>query len=360
MAETLEKVIERVRAHLKSKYGEIAGSTDQNSNAGWLAHIASGQCGGDDTEFWGEVFRILFVENFDDTNDDLLFFVYKNRKEHSEPFFVLRHHSPKVPQPGDPAIEWEETFYLNLILRSYTYTLTIVVGRKPPQGPMQVLSKVERKMYPSPSRTRMDTAKGTVTEMTYPHIFFPIDDFNDFFKSVTVNDGEQVCVELVASAGNFRTAMFQGSVSHAALMQAYGNKKSSGSAWEGFAQLMKTTRRMEFLKMRGPKGIGQAEMAVSIVEETPPTDASGKPYPLSAPGTPTGQNRQGGGAMRKLFGGTLAAFQTQPPTQSRALNACLTFVNIRACFIAVYALRPDPAKPVLDRLQPVSSPAAAS
>ena len=30
----------------------------------------------------------------------------------------------------------------------------------------------------------MDQAKGTVTEYTYPYIFFPVDDFDEFFSEV--------------------------------------------------------------------------------------------------------------------------------------------------------------------------------
>lgn len=41
-----------------------------------------------------------------------------------------------------------------------------------------------RQVHPSPSKTRMDQAKGTITELTYPYIFFPVDDFDDFFSEV--------------------------------------------------------------------------------------------------------------------------------------------------------------------------------
>eukprot|EP00124_Ichthyophonus_hoferi_P000476 Ihof_evm6s18 gene=Ihof_evmTU6s18 len=279
-----EQIFVKVREHLKHKYGEK--NPDDSEPTGWLTHVASGDTSEEDEEFWAEMFQSMFVENFDDTNDDLLFFVH-NDKDRYEDVVVHRHHSPKAPIPGDSTVNWEETFYLNIILHTFTYTLTMVVGQKLIHCPMKLISKVERQMYPSPSRTRMDTAKGTVTELTYPHIFFPIDDFNDFFKSVVVDEGEQVCVELVASVGSFQTAIFQGSVSHDALMRAYTNKKSSVSAWEGFAQLIKSTQRMEFLKMKGPKGVGQAEMAVCIAEEALGLDAFGKPCMTSAQSTST-------------------------------------------------------------------------
>lgn len=46
------------------------------------------------------------------------------------------------------------------------------------------------------------------------------------------------------------------------------------SAWEVFSKNARDTRRKEFLKMRGPRGIGQAEMAVSIVSESSHGDSA--------------------------------------------------------------------------------------
>jgi hypothetical protein len=54
---------------------------------------------------------------------------------------------------------------------------------------------------------------------------------------------------------------------HGAPSQAYQNKRNGVSAWELFSKNARDTRRKEFLKMRGPRGVGQAEMAVSIVAE---------------------------------------------------------------------------------------------
>lgn len=43
------------------------------------------------------------------------------------------------------------------------------------------------------------TAQGTQDVMTYPDIFFTIDNFDDLFESVLVQPPHSVCVELIAS-----------------------------------------------------------------------------------------------------------------------------------------------------------------
>lgn len=53
--------------------------------------------------FWTKCFHLLFVENFDDTHDDLVFYVREKASEpdfsdasDDSPYFVLRHGSQKV------------------------------------------------------------------------------------------------------------------------------------------------------------------------------------------------------------------------------------------------------------------------
>jgi hypothetical protein len=48
----------------------------------------------------------------------------------------------QAPAPGSRDIQWERSFYLNLALHSYTYNLSIVIGRRPPGGQLEILSKV--------------------------------------------------------------------------------------------------------------------------------------------------------------------------------------------------------------------------
>lgn len=77
-------------------------------------------------------------------------------------------------------------------------------------------------MYASPSRRRMD-AKGELEEMTYPHICFMVDNFDEVFCDILVRDGEMVCVELVASDrdGAVQGVIFLGSIRYDALKKVY-------------------------------------------------------------------------------------------------------------------------------------------
>lgn len=71
----------------------------------------------------------------------------------------------------------------------------------------------------------MDT-KGEVEEMTYPHICFMVDNFDEVFHDILVRDGEMVCVELVASdrEGTIQGVIFLGSIRYDALKKVYDSR----------------------------------------------------------------------------------------------------------------------------------------
>ncbi|VDO38663.1 unnamed protein product [Brugia timori] len=119
-----------------------------------------------------------------------------------------------------------------------------------------------QRVYPSPSKRRMDS-KGECEEITYPEIYFAIDDFEQIFSDIVVRDGECVCVELVAKdrCKNCEAVIFLGSIRYEVLKQAYDTRASFSWQW---AQKLITPnqRRREFVRMRGPHGKGYAEMAV--------------------------------------------------------------------------------------------------
>lgn len=59
--------------------------------------------------------------------------------------------------------------------------------------------------------------------MTYPHICFMVDNFDEVFCDILVRDGEMVCVELVASdrEGAIQGVIFLGSIRYDALKKVY-------------------------------------------------------------------------------------------------------------------------------------------
>lgn len=119
--------------------------------------------------------------------------------------------------------------------------------------------------------------KGECEEITFPKVYFAIDDFEGVFGDVVVRDGECVCVELVARDryGDREAVIFLGSIRYEVLKQVYDTRAST--TWHWAQKLISSTqRRQEFVRMRGPHGKGYAEMAVARVPncgfETPLAD----------------------------------------------------------------------------------------
>lgn len=126
-------------------------------------------------------------------------------------------------------------------------------------------------------------AKGDLEEMTYPHICFMVDNFDEVFCDILVRDGEMVCVELVASdrEGAIQGVIFLGSIRYDALKKVYDARVSfplrahrsicsrenyghfyfQSSLSTKMAQRMTfglfsgaASQRIEFVRMKGPRG----------------------------------------------------------------------------------------------------------
>uniref|UniRef100_UPI00358DE715 uncharacterized protein KIAA0930 homolog isoform X1 n=1 Tax=Myxine glutinosa TaxID=7769 RepID=UPI00358DE715 len=255
--------------------------------------------------FWTQMFSNYFMETEDQAQDDLLFIVRRGHavgeicNSSQVNLEVYRRDSRKLPGLGDPDIDWEETVYLNLILQRFEYLVTCAVCTRPNGGgDIHIHHKKSQQVFASPSKHRMDS-KGEQSEMSYPNIFFMIDNFDEVFADMTLEDGEMVCVELVASdkEGSFQRVVFQGSIRYSALRKVYDNRVSMAAK---MAQKMSfgfyKYNNVEFVRMKGPQGKGHAEMAVSRVptEDTSSEDGgcggysmhAEKPTSLSQPPTP--------------------------------------------------------------------------
>ncbi|XP_021959981.1 uncharacterized protein LOC110855886 isoform X1 [Folsomia candida] len=242
------------------------------------------------TTFWTDIFVRHFLFQLDRSidADDLLFFIRKRhvRTTLTMPKFqtdveVFRKDSKKLPI-GDPEIEWKETVFLNLIIHHLEYTLTLAICTRTSPKDLQVLKRHTQKVYASPSRRRMDT-KGDLEEITYPHISFMVDNFDEVYSDMSVRDGEMVCVELVGSDRDhgFQVVLFLGSIRYDALKRVYESRASLGSK---MAQKMTfgffggSSQRVEYVRLRGPHDKGHAEIAVSKPK------GSGVETPTSEPG----------------------------------------------------------------------------
>uniref|UniRef100_A0A1I7TB88 DUF2045 domain containing protein n=1 Tax=Caenorhabditis tropicalis TaxID=1561998 RepID=A0A1I7TB88_9PELO len=216
-------------------------------------------------------------------SDDMIWYVHQAKLTNS--FYiqgnqnllqVFRRHSKNQPTPCDDNYNWEETVCLNIIMQQIDFYVTCAVCTKTGPQNLQIIRKNCQRVFPSPSRRRMDS-KGDNEEITYPKLYFAIDGFEEIFNDVIVRDGECVCVELVARdrQKTRESVVFLGSIRYEILKQVYDTKASS--TWQWAQKLMKVgERRQEFVRMRGPQGKGYAEMAVARVPncgyETPLTE----------------------------------------------------------------------------------------
>uniref|UniRef100_A0A8C9XYB7 Kiaa0930 n=1 Tax=Sander lucioperca TaxID=283035 RepID=A0A8C9XYB7_SANLU len=226
--------------------------------------------------FWTWMFSTYFMEKFAPRQDDMLFYVRRKlacvSADNTEgkkvvEVEVYRRDSKKLPGLGDPDIDWEESVYLNLILQKLDYVVTCAVCTRSDAGDIHIHKKKCQEVFASPSKHAMDS-KGEESKMSYPNIFFMIDNFEEVFSDMTVGEGEMVCVELVASdkSNTFQGVIFQGSIRYEALKKVYDNRVSVAAK---MAQRMSfgfyKYKNMEFVRMKGPQGKGHAEMAVSRV-----------------------------------------------------------------------------------------------
>ncbi|CAF0808532.1 unnamed protein product [Rotaria sp. Silwood1] len=231
---------------------------------------------------WPKIFDIYFlstttrlVQSSTSTtsDDDLIFYVTRKLVNNS-------HHSSAAPD-----YDWEETTNLNLVLHQFEYIVTTAVCIKTSSRHLQIIKRLSTRVYASPSRRDMEN-KGTEEKITYPNIYFTVDNFEDTFCEMVVNEGQIVCVELVAKNPvlNELKVLFLGSIKYEALKKVYDLRATTSTRVAQRMSLgMYTKRRMEFVRMRGPNGKGHAEMAVSRYQSM----QSEITTPESIPTTPT-------------------------------------------------------------------------
>ncbi|VUZ53117.1 unnamed protein product [Hymenolepis diminuta] len=87
---------------------------------------------------------------------------------------------------------------------------------------MEILKKKSLVVYASPSYRPMDS-KGTQETIVYPHIVFPIDNFEEVFECCVLRDSECLCVELTAydRSGALQGVLFEGVVRYSVLKGAH-------------------------------------------------------------------------------------------------------------------------------------------
>ncbi|XP_062200857.1 uncharacterized protein LOC133903476 isoform X2 [Phragmites australis] len=269
---------------------------------------------GMDDKFWHEMLDLFFVHGGVSNRreeDDLVFFVnnmklhgygFNDNMEDPPPFFVRRWAPTleKVINVNTVEVDWERSFYLNLIAHT-SYTVTVAIfgigdlrNRAEKRKQFSPVYKVTKTVYASPSRVnfRLDRRKAVETVPAYPNICFSVDDFDDTFDAVVLSDPEHCyCVILNAHDGAAfpeeteskntnsniqpgvnsgsnqekppKRTLFSGYVSYQNVREAYDGRSKFGS----FLSLGHDHTKLDRLCMRGPEGRGEVEVAVSGIAD---------------------------------------------------------------------------------------------
>ncbi|KAF8689265.1 hypothetical protein HU200_042056 [Digitaria exilis] len=264
---------------------------------------------GMDDKFWHEMLDLFFVRgglSKRSEEDDLVFFVnnmklhgygFNDNMEDPPPFFVRRWAPTleKVINANTAEVDWERSFYLNLIAHT-SYTVTVAIfgigdlhNRAAKSKKLTPVYKVTKTVYASPSRVNfhLDRRKAIETVPAYPNICFSVDDFDDTFDAVQVlsDPGHCYCVILnahdgaafpevtvpnvqpgVTSGSNQekppKRTLFSGYVSYQNVREAYDAGRSKFGSFLGHDH-----NKLDRLYMRGPEGRGEVEVAVSGIAD---------------------------------------------------------------------------------------------
>eukprot|EP00730_Choanoeca_flexa_P012960 TRINITY_DN4814_c0_g1_i1.p1 TRINITY_DN4814_c0_g1~~TRINITY_DN4814_c0_g1_i1.p1 ORF type:complete len:474 (+),score=103.59 TRINITY_DN4814_c0_g1_i1:23-1444(+) len=232
---------------------------------------------------FAELFDIAFVKSHH--GDDLLFYVPSTEKEgnrkrstsfgkaastktQSERLQVFRKGAAKpLPKLRDPGISWEQTVCLNTIMQHVTYTLTVALCRTSPSGRLSPVHFWSKQVYASPSYRAMDS-KSAGDVITYPKLFFTVDDFDEAFDHFEVSPKLTFSIELMATLGPRQTVLINGSVMHSgeqgglvAEFIRYQGQKQPASAW-----LHIDHDNLVFFQIQAPgHDAGYVEMALAPV-----------------------------------------------------------------------------------------------
>lgn len=221
-----------------------------------------------DDPVWFDWFLKYFVLNSDPSLDDMLFFVRKSHPENegTDRVFVRRKEKDNMPSLDD-VINWQETFFLNVIAQTgfefsvsvcrksmsknhYSLGATVSAETSSSASPSSLLitKQVTKRVYASPSKTGM-AMKGNSYSCCYPLIYFTVDDFEEVFGDLIIASDEYICVELTIPELN-NMPIFQGAVSFSALEQAFFKHNNQAKS------------ELEYILMKGPNNKGHAQVAI--------------------------------------------------------------------------------------------------
>ncbi|KAF8952046.1 hypothetical protein BGZ46_003692 [Entomortierella lignicola] len=273
-----------------------------------------------------------------------------------DPIFVKRNvkstagFSPQhfLTPEQEAVVLWKDTFFLNVIVQLPCKLTVSVCSRVSVTDPITGITKssmtctqgyVSKRVYAMPTKSRVDVKEAAV-ECSWPLIYYVIDDYEEMFEQLFVRDNEYLCVELAVTlpssatsrtesgypsshkenshwnsipgddrphvgkpfpstisrggdkggGGSDKIVLFHGAVGFSNLLGIYQNK--AASKVERKFKFGPHTVPTEFIMMRGPRGHGHAQVAItasnygnesslSNLDSSSPTRAPNSPFKSS-------------------------------------------------------------------------------
>ncbi|KAI9323929.1 hypothetical protein DFJ73DRAFT_791461 [Zopfochytrium polystomum] len=176
---------------------------------------------------------------------------------------------------------------------------------------MVALRRITKKVYAAPYKSRMDVKDAFMNELSYPLIFYTVNDYESHDLHLPIWEREYLCVELSVNApldpaaasalnhegavaavsieddpspfpiprGYFKVVLFQGAVPYSSLLDIFqqkglasqnqrrnrsggGGGGGGGGFGGGFGGGGGGGERTEYIMMRGPHGKGQCQVAI--------------------------------------------------------------------------------------------------
>eukprot|EP01103_Thecamoeba_quadrilineata_P000686 TRINITY_DN10599_c0_g1_i1.p1 TRINITY_DN10599_c0_g1~~TRINITY_DN10599_c0_g1_i1.p1 ORF type:complete len:287 (-),score=33.16 TRINITY_DN10599_c0_g1_i1:58-918(-) len=218
-----------------------------------------------DESFWGDLFYSAFINNEKfrrgSDDDDLLFYVrHLPPNSSADKLLVARRNSPSLPSGTDPHYHWEETVCLNVLLH-IEYSLSMSVYRRGSDKQPVILRKTLKRVFALPyGQRRLDVKESEVT-LSYPFIYFSVDDYEECWRDIILEEGDNLHVQVdsVDPASGSRSVIFQSSASYEAVQSLIIEKKNKLS-------FLWNSSSIHFLTLTGIVGEGQTQICATLLD----------------------------------------------------------------------------------------------
>ncbi|KAJ3211706.1 Fungalysin/Thermolysin Extracellular metalloproteinase 5 [Dinochytrium kinnereticum] len=251
-----------------------------------------------------------------------------------------------------------------------------------PRSRMIALRRITKKVYAAPYKSRMDIKDAFMNEISYPLVYYTVNDYESFDLHLEIKEREYLCVELSVTlpndpsrrdladevaaisleddsapfpvpAGCNKIILFQGAVPFSSLLDIYQQKglaahnqrsswgklptpgaPSGGRPREGSMNGgPPLSERTEYIMMRGPHGKGQCQVSIREYMQIAETNESTAPA-SSTPKVTTLSDRLRfiGSTVRAGINAVAGTTSTPPQTATvkkpDTLVCSMTYVNV--------------------------------